>query len=70
MLRSRYIRSFLVSTLSILIGFGLVLIFLPRLGLSQETEDFWGTIVAFVISIPIYSVVQLILRKLIGPPEI
>ena len=70
MLRSRFIRNFLVNALSITIGFGFALIFIPRLRLSADMEEFVGVISAFLISIPINFVIQFILRKLIGPPDI
>jgi len=70
MLRSRYVRSFLVNALSVAIGFGLVLIFFPRLQLSQDAEEFWGVIAAFLIAIPVDLLIQYILRRLIGPADL
>jgi hypothetical protein len=71
MLRSRYVRSFLLGSLSILCGLGIGLLLAGFTDfVSPEVEEFWFLIVAFAISIPFNWLFNKVLTKLIGPPEV
>jgi hypothetical protein len=67
-LRSKAVRSYLLGSLSILIGLGLALILALIVDWSQATEEFWYLLVAFAISIPVNKILNAVVNRLIGPP--
>jgi hypothetical protein len=69
MLRSRYVRGYLLGALSILAGMGIAWLFLLSTDWSQGVQEFWFLILAFLISLPLNKLFHLILEKLIGKPE-
>jgi hypothetical protein len=68
MLRSKYVRSYLLGSLSILCGLGIGLLIAGFTDfLSPAVEEFWFLIFAFAVSIPFNKAFNMILDRLIGP---
>jgi hypothetical protein len=57
-----------LGSLSVLIGLGIVLVLAIFVNWSEEAEEFWFLLLAFVIAIPINKFLEWGLNKLIGPP--
>jgi hypothetical protein len=69
MLRSRFVRNYLLGTLSVLGGLGIAWLVVINVGWSEDAQEFWFLIIAFAISISLKKLFDVILEKLIGKPE-